>query len=359
MNELFNSTLNTTSSFEVWKPRLSLTTMVIMILIPTIAALCLFFFGLKDVLEGSQIMYSRVKRDKEIMTCWDRFFNVYRFFNTVVVCFIKYTMDTLDVMFDLYMFYQLEHGDILEETIYRNPYVSKAIYLFANLGIMRILRWKLFANIVKRINGDEFEQKMQFYINLRMVFGFSIEDGPEMVLEYLYIEKYITQKGMWYLLARDVILGIIYCYSLYKCLKAGCCSAIYRGYEGTLVDIHVYYAPIIAALQILRIIGAARQYSSGEVKPECFNIESGKRFQNPFSSTLLFNFKCLDSNELFLTCTTFITLLVSVYFICFKRKLMFPDVADTYRKYKDRNTAENVTLQETNLEGNLRHTDAV
>ena len=152
---------------------------------------------------------------------------------------------------------------------------------------------------------------------------------------------------MWYLLARDVILGIIYCYSLYKCLKAACC----RADDGILIGIHVLYAPTIAALQILRIIGAAMQYSSGEVKPECFNIESGKRFQNPF--------KCLDLLELILTIYTFIMLLVSVYFICFKRKLMFPDVADTYRKYKDRNTAENVTLQETNLEGNLRHTDAV
>ena len=47
--------------------------------------------------------------------------------------------DTCDVGLDLYVFYQLEKGDLLDDVIHRNIYVNNAIFAFAVLGMVKML----------------------------------------------------------------------------------------------------------------------------------------------------------------------------------------------------------------------------
>ena len=291
------------------------------------------------------------------MTRCDNFVNRILYFKTFSILLIKYLVDTLDVMFDLYMFYQLEYGDIVNKNIYRNSHVNNAIYVFAFLGIIRIIRWRLYYNRAKYFRNRTFEHQMQVYMNLTMIFGFLIEDGPEMVLEYFFIEKYITESAVWYLLVRDVILGLLYCYSLFKTLKAGVtnCNVFKGGLCFSKKDIYFFRkskrnnmqkisagkvfafygqiyisAPMIGITQILRITGAALQYNTGEVNPKCFIIQDGKLLQTPFRSECM---SWIDWTILVCACNV---LSLSVIIMLAIPKTMFIDLIVIYRKYKEK-----------------------
>ena len=48
------------------------------------------------------------------------------------------------------------------------------------------------------------------------------EDGPEVILEYFYVDKYITgATPPWYLVARDIIMALFYLLPLIKMIKSG------------------------------------------------------------------------------------------------------------------------------------------
>ena len=389
---LFNIT-NTTSPFEVWKPRFSLVSIAIMISIPTITAWIFFIFCFKRVWKGGLLIYSKSKREKEEMKCFDYVVNGYIFFKTFVISLIKNFVDVLDIMFDLYMFYQLEYGDILNKNIYRNSQVNNAIYAFAFLGVLRMIRWRGFARKSKNTSESEIENEMGVRTSVEIVAGFLIEDGPEMILEYFYVEKYLTKSAVWYLLVRDAILGLLYCYSLYKSLKVGvnncdirkggvCCRIKYldgkiknnanstKYIVGAILFIYTTYgyificAPLIGISQILRVVGATLQYTLGEVNPKCFHIQDGKLLQTPFQTECM---SWIDWTILASTCTVLLVIVlasfitsIGIYYI-----VICPEKAEAkYWKYIDNverkdNTTDGSISQHRKEQENLQFVTAV
>ena len=380
---LFNIT-NTTSSFEVWKPRFSLVSIAIMISIPTITAWIFFIFCFKRVWKGGLLIYSKSKREKEEMKCFDYVVNGYIFFKTFVISLIKNFVDVLDIMFDLYMFYQLEYGDILNKNIYRNPHVNNAIYAFAFLGVLRMIGWRGFARRSKNTNESEIiENEMGVHMSAIIVVGFLIEDGPELILEYFFVEKYLTKSAVWSLLVRDAFLGLLYCYSLYKsfkinvnkCEKGGVCfrrknmdcfikenvqtsEKSARYWARIFVTRHVLSlltficAPLIGIIQILRVVGATLQYTVGEVNPKCFHIQDGKLLQTPFQA------ECMSWIDWLILVSTYTVLLIYVLAIFVTSCIILPNMKYEENIENNQMMDDNIS-QQRNEQENLQFVTAV
>ena len=62
-------------------------------------------------------------------------------FTIVVFTIIKLLWDAADVTIDAYLFYQLEMGEVIDNSIYRNATVNSFILAFSVLGCIKILFW--------------------------------------------------------------------------------------------------------------------------------------------------------------------------------------------------------------------------
>ena len=178
----------------------------------------------RTVLEESQWSMNRRIEDGEQneiienVLCYFHCFNIYKddilnlklFTSIVLTPLFKYFWDAIDLTLDLYIFYQLENGEVLDDVIYRNENVNNSIYAFAILGcICKVFTWRFFQNASKKNYGYYYSPiKFLQMKNMVMVASFIFEDGPEMLLEYFYIEKYVT-KFSWVLLVKDIFVGIV------------------------------------------------------------------------------------------------------------------------------------------------------
>ena len=133
------------------------------------------------------------------------------YISIVLMVLLKYFWDGIDFTLDLYIVYRLKKGEVIDVGIYRNERVIFAIFVFGVYGcICKLVTWKIFKNKMTLItqtrkfnNLDTARMK-----NMVMVAGFIFEDGPEMILEYCYIEKYVTTFS-WLLLVKDIFVGIV------------------------------------------------------------------------------------------------------------------------------------------------------
>ena len=127
----------------------------------------------------------------------------------------KLIWDAIDTTLDSYLFYQLEFGQVIDENITRNANVNNSILAFAIIGSAKVVLFLLF--------GIHSNERNQTCLNLskldQLWYAFLLEDGPELILEYFYVEKYISFKPPWYLLVRDMILAFISLYIVYRALK--------------------------------------------------------------------------------------------------------------------------------------------
>ena len=129
-------------------------------------------------------------------------------FTIVVFTIIKLLWDAIDVTIDVYLFYQLEMGEVVDNGIYHNATVNSFILAFSVPGCIKILFWLRIIGLP----GDK--KSLDNWKLVFIVITFMFEDGPEILLEYFYVEKYMSKQIAWYLLVTDVILCIIALYSI-------------------------------------------------------------------------------------------------------------------------------------------------
>ena len=51
-------------------------------------------------------------------------FSLKSYFSLIILVFLKYFWDAIDLTLDVYIFYRLERGDVLDDVIYRNMHVN-------------------------------------------------------------------------------------------------------------------------------------------------------------------------------------------------------------------------------------------
>eukprot|EP00111_Clytia_hemisphaerica_P001174 TCONS_00003351-protein len=117
--------------------------------------------------------------------------------------------------------------------------------------------------------------------NMVYVASFIFEDGPELLLEYFYIEKYVT-SFTWVLLVKDILLGIfaiITCITTLKFLLYG-----YNQENRTIVSFICYGILVMAFTlsSLLRVGAACYQYLTKKFNRSCFVVSEGKIVQTPF-----------------------------------------------------------------------------
>ena len=109
------------------------------------------------------------------------------------------------------MFYKLEVGNIIDENVTRNPHATNAILVFAVLDAFKIL-------LVSKLISPDAVYDDNFNIGV-FILTFLLEDGPELILEYFYIDKYISTRPPWYLLVKDAFAAGIMLYPTYCAFK--------------------------------------------------------------------------------------------------------------------------------------------
>ena len=80
-------------------------------------------------------------------------FSIKSYFSMIILVLLKYFWDAIDLTLDVYIFYRLERGHLLDDVIHRNIHVSNAIYAFAILGcLVKIVIWKYYSSHVEMTN---------------------------------------------------------------------------------------------------------------------------------------------------------------------------------------------------------------
>ena len=146
------------------------------------------------------------------------------------------------------------------------------------------------------------------------------EDGPEILLEYFYVEKYLSKQIAWYLLVRDVILCIIALYSIAISLTwlvlfglqvrrryqretiipnipALDCTVVVNGGCSLLIGFCIF----------LRTGGAGYQYVTGKLRRSCFEVFDGVLRQTPFTAG------CMREVDYFILVFCGLAILLSVF----------------------------------------------
>ena len=159
----------------------------------------------RDVAENDRKHFRALFRNFKHSYQIGELYHVMLFIRTYVLVILKYFWDAIDLTLDVYIFYQLETGAVLDNVIFRNTHVNNAIYVFAILGcVIKIISWFLFLILFKSIDGNnlslgqsdvdyEYLNRLKYLVGIA---SFVFEDGPELILEYFYIEKYIISYSV-------------------------------------------------------------------------------------------------------------------------------------------------------------------
>ena len=230
--------------------------------------------------------------------------------------------DIVDVIFDTYYFYKLERGELIHPLIYRNAHVNNSILGFACLGAIKsviVAIWYLGV-----VRNNENEREYHYRVVLLTLGAVSVklllEDAPELILEYFYVDKFIINNPPWFLVAKDVVTALIYILPLIKIVKSGVLNDFKLIKEK--VDslwLYLLYMPATLArgfmslAMIFRIVGMIIQYMGTTVNAECFVVLDNALQQTPFALGCL---NWCDYTILVLTSLTLLSAIPPViYFI--------------------------------------------
>ena len=156
---------------------------------------------------------------------WNCMKKYYYMFTIIILPILMLVWNAVDTAIDVYLYYQLETGGAIHEGIYRNILVNDGILAFAVYGCLKMMFWRKFSDWINEIasrknqkgskNVDELPlSKLCFVAST-----FWLEDGPELFLEYFYVEKYMSKQLTWYLFARDIILSMVSFHTMFhSCL---------------------------------------------------------------------------------------------------------------------------------------------
>ena len=233
--------------------------------------------------------------------CINRLYLQYTIIYSTVLMLI---WEPIDITIDFVLFFQLEKKNVIHENIYRNIYVSNAIFVFAVLGCLKIIywfmTWKLIMKIEESRKTDRWKvSRSELLDNYKLWLTgalFVLEDGPELFLEYFFVEKYMSKQLTWYLIVRDIILCVISLRSIIKSVRfllqdlrrvrqyIGAKNVKKRMISKICECIVLNSASfLIGLLMILRACGAAYQYATGKLQRSCFTVENGFLLQTPFT----------------------------------------------------------------------------
>ena len=200
----------------------------------------------------------------------------------VVLVFFKFFWDAIDLTLDVYIFYRLERGEVLDDVIYRNIHVNNAIYAFAILGCLaKIGVWKLFSSNIEFISNntiENFENDLNFSKDIIGVTSFLFEDGPELILEYFYIEKYITSYTPL-IIVKDAMIACLLSYTAIRIFQSSRRQIKFSNRFG--ISFNIFVAGVTLA-SILRVGGALYQYITKKLRRSCFMMDNGRILQTPF-----------------------------------------------------------------------------
>ena len=246
----------------------------------------------------------------------------YLVFSIIVLTNLKLLWDALDVTIDAYLFYQLETGKVIHEHIYRNIHVNNAILAFSILGCLKILFWLRIIGVGKTAGMKDLKTTENLkLLKLYFVAGtFIFEDGPELILEYFFVEKYMSKQLTWYLFARDIVLCIISLYTLVisslvllpglnriKQYIRGKNDKKRRGSVICQFVVRNICNVFIGLLLFLRAGGAGYQYVTGKMRRSCFTTKNGFLIQTPFTVG------CMRGVDYFIITLSGMSILCSVF----------------------------------------------
>ena len=225
-----------------------------------------------------------------------KLFRYKSFVSTVLLVLVKYFWDAIDLTLDVYIFYRLERGDVLDKAIYRNIHVNNAIYAFAILGCLtKLFAWKFYVHSVNkedvtndesynvRIAGNEHSTEVLHTTKYFVTFiSFIFEDGPELILEYFYIEKYITDYTAL-IVVKDAIICCMFIQMALAALIAFAktCKGGMKYIDLKQLVLNILIVSFTLAT-LLRVSGALYQYVTKKLRRSCFEIDNGKIMQTPF-----------------------------------------------------------------------------
>ena len=293
------------------------------------------------------------------------------YFSFIIFVLIKYFWDAIDLTLDIFIFYRLERGEVLDGVIYRNRHANNAIYAFAILGcLIKILIWKSYTLlvegtfeskgksdfdenfiIIKHIIGmasflsedgpelilehfyiekyitsythnDQGSVRSDVFLNIKV-----LEDGPELILEYFYIEKYITSYTPL-IIVKDAMITCLLLFTTIGILKFNT-KMTYPNMIGIFLRIAITATSLAS---VLRVCGALYQYITKKLERSCLVIDKGRILQTPFNVGCM---RGVDYAILILVGISFVPILFM--FVWIVRKTI-----DKYRYYKEKRMDEQV-----------------
>ena len=222
--------------------------------------------------------------------------------------------DIVDVIFDTYYFYKLERGELIHPLIYRNAHVNNSILGFACLGAIKsVIVAACYLDVVmNNYNERENHYRVVLYTLAAVSVKLLLEDAPELILEYFYVDKFIINNPPWFLVGKDVVTALIYILPLMEILKSGVndFKLIKEKVDGLLA--YIIYMPATLAracmslAMIFRIVGMIIQYMGTTVNAECFVVFDNALQQTPFA------LGCLNWCDYTILVLTSLTLLLSI-----------------------------------------------
>lgn len=206
---------------------------------------------------------------------------------------VKLIVDAIDVILDVYTYYQLDYGELIDPTIYRNPHVINGILVFAIFGALKSMFVAYMFVCRRNLNGflvgfmyEDLAAREQYddYVELNSVYmTYVFEDCFEMFLEYFWIEKYFTYSPPIYMVIKDVVMMGIPAYGIFKLVKTKMLGINFNIYEIWWDSLLI----ILLIVELLRAIGAIYQYERKVFNRNCLSVAHGKLVQTPFNSNCL------------------------------------------------------------------------
>uniref|UniRef100_A0A7M6DQY4 Uncharacterized protein n=1 Tax=Clytia hemisphaerica TaxID=252671 RepID=A0A7M6DQY4_9CNID len=294
-----------------WTPRLSNETgILILILISAIGWIATVI----GVLKTKTFMYN-VYESKKVLD--------YLAVNTIAGClpvssktaamkimitfYGKLIWDAIDVTFDVILFYDFEKGDLIDSNIARNSVVMWCILAFAIFGACKIFLMIIWFQSPIGVFENESKEHVHFILNtVFLVFTFLFEDGPELVLEYFFVEKFISNQPPWYQLVKDIIMALVAVYFVVDMVWNG----IKMFKAGSYKYFGLFLMPIaITVVMVLRAVAAVYQYVTGKLNRNCLDIQDGMLVQTPFATG------CLKEIDYAIIAVLFVILVTLVIFV--------------------------------------------
>jgi cell division protein FtsL len=212
----------------------------------------------------------------------------------------KFFFGIFGMGFDIGYFKDLGAGKMLHDKIHLSNFIFILLFIFIITGTVKIIiMTKILKSEIKSLEGNA-TIWIKFYEN---ILSFLLQDGPELAVQYYFVEKYTTQRESW-VLFKSIFMSLLALYSLYKFVKH-CMTA---SQEMTFKGICIIGLPVIfiSITYFLRTYAALHQMNLGTIRDSCFKLEDQVLSQSPF------DLKCYGKTDILLLGLLIMSTIVSV-----------------------------------------------